>query len=151
MGLFVSKTADVDVALEALIVASPDGRKAALKSLAANQDGIKGMLAPDEVAEVISYYMGNFGGDMLLVITNLRSVAMKKGSIKQQLRHDEVAGTTIAQMANGQMLVQIESTASRLDYRPNDTQRFESIMQMQIYTPRQAQTICQAVDRYISD
>jgi hypothetical protein len=92
--------------------------------------------------------MGMIGGNMLLV-TNRRTLSLKKGSIKQELLHEDVAETKIGQMPNGDLLIQIESLKSRLDYNQLDNRRFEWIIQLQVGTPRVAQAICAAVDQFL--
>lgn len=140
----------LDRELEAVLVSSPGkAREMAVKCLAKNQAGIRSSLEPGEKPLCIARYMGSMGGDRMLVVTDRRSADFKKGSVAQQLRHGDVAETTLASMSNGDTLLQIESNASRLDYRPNDPMRFEKIIQVQIGTPREAQAICAAIDRFL--
>ena len=90
------------------------------------------------------------GGNMLVVVTNKRTLTLKKDSIKQQLIHQEVAETTIRQMPNGDCLVEIESKKARLDFNPQDSRRYEHIIQLQVGTPRVAQAVCGAIDRFLT-
>lgn len=151
MGLF-SGSAPIDIApaLEAVVVASNDkARKVVLKVLAKSQDGIRADLEPGEQPICIAYYMGSAGGNNILLVTDRRSIEVKKGKFRRQLRHAEVGGTTLGHMPNGDTLVQIESSTARLDYGPNDPERFEHIIQIQVGTPRVANAICAAVDQFL--
>ena len=152
MGIFSKSPAgdEVDADLAAVVVASSEKtRTLTLKSLTDSQAIIRRTLVPGEVPVCAAWYMGMIGGNMLLLVTNQRTLSLKKSSIKQQLRHEEVAETKIGQMANGDLLVQIISLKSRLDYNQQDGRRFEWIIQLQIGTPRVAQAICAAVDQFL--
>jgi hypothetical protein len=152
VGLFgkTSSIDEIDADLAAVIVASSDKtRTLTLKSLADSQDIIRRTLESDEVPVCTAWYMGGLGGNMLLLVTNRRTLSLKKGSIKQELRHQEVAETKIGQMPNGEPLVQIISLKSKLDYNQQDNRRFEWIIQFSVGTPRVAQDICAAVDQFV--
>jgi hypothetical protein len=81
--------------------------------------------------------------------TNQRTLSLKKGSVKQQLRHEEVAEASIREFPNGDPLVQIESLKSRLGYKQQDNRRFEWIITVDVGTPRVTQAICAAVDQFL--
>lgn len=152
MGIFGKSSASDEVGadLAAAVVASSDKTRAlTLKSLAESQDVIRRTLAPGEVPVCAAWYMGGMGGNMLLLVTNQRTLSLKKSSIKQELRHEEVAEASIRQFPNGDPLVQIESLRSRLDYKQQDNRRFEWIITVHVGTPRVAQAICAAVDQFL--
>lgn len=151
VGLFGSRqSAAVDPALASLVIAGTDkGREWGLKVLAKNQDGIRSSLAPSESALILTPYLGGFGGDMLFVITDQRSIEFKNGQIKRVLRHDEVAETSLGTMPNGNTMVKIESEASRMDFRQNDPERFSKIIMVEVATPRVGNTICAAIDQFL--
>lgn len=152
MGIFgkAPSVDEVDADLAAVVVASSDKtRTLTLRSLAESQGILRRTLASGEVPVCAAWYMGGLGGNMLLVITNQRTLSLKKGSIKQELRHEEVAETKIGQFPNGDPLVQIISLKSKLDYKEQDNRRFEWIIQLTVGTPRVAQAICAAVDQFL--
>lgn len=150
MGLFGSKSADVDQALAETVVASTDKtHKATLDALARGQAALYAIFEPGERPICSAWYMGMMGGNMLVVVTDQRTLTLKKDSVKQQLRHGEVAETTIRKMPNGDCLVEIESTKARLDFNPQDSRRYDHIIQLQVGTPRVAQAVCAAVDQFL--
>lgn len=152
MGIFgkAPSVDEVGADLVAVIVASTDKTRAqTLKSLADSHDVIRQTLEPGEVPVCTAWYMGPMGGNMLLLVTNRRTLSLKKDSIKQELRHEETAETKIGQMPNGELLVQIESLKARLDFSQQDNRRFEWIIQFRVGTPRVAQAICGAVDQFL--
>ncbi|MGH9043808.1 MAG: hypothetical protein ACRDVP_03030 [Acidimicrobiales bacterium] len=150
MGLFSSKSPDVDTALADTVVASTDKtHRATLDALGHSQATLHSIFGQGEVPICSAWYMGMMGGNMLVVVTNQRTLTLKKDSIKQQLGHGEVAETTIRKMPNGDCLVEIESKKSRLDFNLQDSQRYEHIIQLQVGTPRVAQAVCAAVDQYL--
>jgi len=150
VGLFGSKSADVDSALAETVVASTDKtQKATLDALARSQAALHAIFEEGENPICSAWYMGMMGGNMLVVVTNKRTLTLKKDSVKQQLRHGEVAETTIREMPNGDCLVEIESSKSRLDFSPQDSTRYEHIIQLQVGTPRVAQAVCAAVDQFL--
>jgi hypothetical protein len=143
---------EVDADLAAVILAYSDKeRTQTLKLLAESQDIIRRTLDSGESPVCAFWHLGGFGGNMLLLITNKRTLSLKKNSIKQELRHEEVAETQIGKFPNGSPLVQIISLKSKLDYRENDNRRFEWIIQFTVDTPRAAQAICAAVDQFLPE
>jgi hypothetical protein len=66
------------------------------KAVAKNQDAIRAMLEPGESILGMAYFMGDFGGDNLVVITNLRTAPMKKAAVRQEFRHGEVRKPRLA-------------------------------------------------------
>lgn len=152
MGIFGKSPSanEVDADLAAVILADSDKERIqTLKLLADSQDTIRQTLSSGESPVCALWYLGGFGGNMLLLITNKRTLSLKKGSIKQELRHEEVAETKIGQFPNGNPLVQIISLRSKLDYTEQDNRRFEWIIQLTVDTPRSAQAICAAVDQFL--
>jgi hypothetical protein len=150
VGLFGNKSADIDSALADTVVASTDKtQRATLDALARSQASLHAIFEQDERPVCSAWYMGMMGGNMLVVVTNKRTLTLKKDSVKQQLRHGEVAETTIRTMPNGDCLVEIESSKSRLDFNPQDSRRYEHIIQLQVGTPRVAQAVCAAVDQFL--
>jgi hypothetical protein len=143
---------EVDAGLAAVILAYSDKeRTQTLKLLAESQDIIRRTLDSGESPVCAFWHLGGFGGNMLLLITNKRTLSLKKNSIKQELRHEEVAETKIGKFPNGSPLVQIISLKSKLDFRENDNRRFEWIIQFTVDTPRAAQAICAAVDQFLPE
>lgn len=154
MGIFgkTPSVNEVDADLAAVILAYSDKeRTQTLKLLAESQDIIRRTLDSGESPVCAFWHLGGFGGNMLLLITNKRTLSLKKNSIKQELRHEEVAETQIGKFPNGSPLVQIISMKSKLDYRENDNRRFEWIIQFTVDTPRAAQAICAAVDQFLPE
>lgn len=152
MGIFGKSPSanEVDADLAAVILADSDKERIqTLKLLADSQNTIRQTLSSGESPVCALWYLGGFGGNMLLLITNKRTLSLKKGSIKQELRHEEVAETKIGQFPNGNPLVQIISLKSKLDYTEQDNRRFEWIIQLTVDTPRSAQAICAAVDQFL--
>jgi hypothetical protein len=151
VGLFSGKSPDVDTALAETIVASTDKtRKLTLDALGHGQATLYRAFEQGEKPICSAWYMGMMGGNMLVVVTNQRTLTLKKDSIKQQLIHQEVAETTIRQMPNGDCLVEIESKKARLDFNPQDSRRYEHVIQLQVGTPRVAQAVCGAIDRFLT-
>lgn len=153
MGLFGSKAMPegVDPELASVVIASTeDVRRLTLKCLSNSQGAIQSSLETGERPVCIAWHMGSLGGDMLIVVTNRRSMDVKKRSIVKQLRHEDVAETSLGTLPNGDTNVQIASESSRLDYRPNDPMRFEQIIQFSVRTPRVANRICAAIDQYLA-
>lgn len=151
MGLFGNKAAvDVDPELAAVVTSSTDkDRASALKTLAKCQAGIRASLEPGEQSLCLAQYMPGVGAYGLLLVTNRRTAEVKGGQFVRQLRHDEVAETKLGRMPNGNTLVTIESTAAKLDYRPNDPKRFEKIIFLEVATPRMGNAICAAIDQFL--
>jgi hypothetical protein len=151
MGLFGGlPPTNINPVLESAVVASNDkARDRTLRTLAKSEGGILSGLEPDERPLCVAYYMGEFGGDNVIVVTDRRSIMVKKGKFERQLRHNEVAETTRGQMPNGQILVEILSSHAKLDFRPNDAQRYAHIIQIQVETPRVASAICAAIDQFL--
>ena len=152
MGIFgkTPSVNEVDADLAAVVLAySEKERIQTLKLLADSQDIIRKTLDSGESPVCAFWHLGGFGGNMLLLITNKRTLSLKKSSIKQELRHEEVAETKIGQFPNGNPLVQIISLKSKLDYKEQDNRRFEWIIQLTVDTPRVAQAICAAVDQFL--
>lgn len=153
MGIFgkSATSGEVGADLASVVVASTDKTRAAtLKSLAESQDVIRQTLVPGEVPMCAAWYMGGMGGNMLVLVTNQRTLTLKKNSIKQELRHEDVAETSIRPFANGQPLILIESLKSKLDFNEQDNRRFRWIISIQVGTPRVAQAICAAVDQFLA-
>ena len=142
----------VDPRLEAAIVASTDADRAdTLKTISGNQAAIQQMLEPGEEPVCVCWYNQRVRPNTLLVITNRRSVTLHKGTVMQQLPHDEVAEVTSWTMRDADgILVRIESTKSRLDYRPDDPDRMLHIIQVEDVTPRVAEAIGAAIHSRLS-
>ena len=82
----------------------------------------------------------------LVVVTDQQTFTVKQGSIRQQLRHDQVAGTRITSAINQNIGVWIESHESRLDYAPDDVMRYSKIIHVDVATPQIANAICAEID-----
>ena len=97
----------------------------------------------------LARYLGPMGGDWLLLVTDRRSVELKKGVIQKQLWHREVEVTRLFTMANGSTMVSVESEASRLDFSPTDPMRYTKIIHVEVATPRVANAICKYIDGHL--
>jgi hypothetical protein len=84
-----------------------------------------------------------------IVVTNWRTFVFRKGKVRKQYRHSEVAETVILQKKYTGMLVQIISQTAKLDYNPNDPSWFSHVLQVEVSTPRIAQAICSSVDQHL--
>jgi hypothetical protein len=135
--------------LVGLLVTADKSRKQDMKMLAANEQAIAQILvASGERAIVIAADWNSMSGGVLLV-TDRRSVTIRKGKLGKQLMHDEVHSTWLGTQANGSMLVEIRSKKAMLDYSPNDADRYLHIIQSSVGTPRAGQMICGAIDSRI--
>lgn len=151
MGIF-GEQKQSDPALLAVFAAPPDNKKylqsSAQKRLAKESDGIMAVLkSTGETCLVVAH---DSADDAMLVVTDRRTFTFKRGRIQKEYSHQEVAETTLGAMPNGNMLVQIESQASRLDYSPTDVMRFSAIIQIQVATPRIANIICGHIDKRLN-
>lgn len=100
-----------------------------------------------EPGETILVSAGSLDG--LLLITDRRSILLRKTKIDKQFRHGEIAETRIF-TTETKVFVAIESTSARLDFNPNDPMRFTKIIQVEVSTPRVANQVCAAVDQYLA-
>jgi hypothetical protein len=151
MGIFSTKApVKVDSDLEGAVVASSEKtRLQTLKVLGENQESIRDSLTPGESVLCASHVAVLGVSNNLLLVTNRRTISMKKGSIKKELRHDEVAETKMLRRPSGEILVQIESEKALLDFNPNDPERWDYRIQVTVDTLRVAQEICAAVDQFL--
>jgi hypothetical protein len=146
MGLFSPATPLQYTQYERLLVTSDKNRKQDTKILAKNEQGIAAELhGKDEDLLVMAADWSSVSGGVL-VVTDRRSIAFRKGKIDRQLAHAETHDTWIGAKPNGGILVEIRSKTAVLDYSPNDPQRYRHIIQSSVGTPRAGQMICAAVD-----
>jgi hypothetical protein len=151
MGIF-GEQKQSDPSLLAVFAAPPDNKKyllsSAQKTLAKESDGIMAILkGTGETCLVVAH---DINDNAILVVTDRRTFTIKRSRIQQELSHQEVAETILGAMPNGNMLVVIESYASRLDYSPNDPMRFEKIISAEVATPRIGNIICTHIDKYLN-
>ncbi len=151
MGIF-GEQKQSDPSLLAVFAAPPDNKKyllsSAQKTLAKESDGIMDILkVTGETCLVVAH---DINYNAILVVTNRRTFTIKRSRIQMELSHQEVAETKLFVKPNENMLVAIESHASRLDYSPNDPMRFEKIIQIEVATPRIGNIICGQIDKYLN-
>jgi hypothetical protein len=146
MGLFSPASPLQYAEYEQLLVTADKNRKQDTRILAKNEHGIAAELqGKDEDLLVLAVDWSSVSGGML-VVTDRRSIAFRKGRIDRQLAHGEIHDTWIGTKPNGGILVEIRSKTAILDYSPNDPQRYRHIIQSSVGTPRAGQMICAAVD-----
>jgi len=153
MGLFGSAPVDLDPRVAGVLTA-PDpardkaGYKAAAKAVS-NESGaiLANTSSAGDAPLAIAYDSFN---NEVLVVTDRRSFTIKRGKIKKELAHSEVAETKLGSLPNGKILVIIESHESRLDFSPNDPMRFSKIIQVQVSTPRIGNVICAHIDQRLN-
>lgn len=151
MGIF-GEQKQSDPSLLVVFAAPPDNKKyllsSAQKILTKESDGIMATLkSTGETCLVVAH---DIHDNAILVVTDRRTFTIKHSRIRYELRHQEVAETILKVMPNENMLVQIESYASRLDYSPNDPMRFEKIILVEVATPRIGNIICTHIDKYLN-
>jgi hypothetical protein len=141
----------IDPEFEAAIVASTDADRASThETLGRNFAAVQQLMAPDEKPVCVCWYNQRVTSNMLLVVTNRRSLTLHKSHVIQQLSHDEVAETTSWSMTNADgTLVRIESERAQLDYRADDPDRMQHIIQVEDVTPRVAAAISAAIAPYL--
>lgn len=151
MGLFGGgASAEVDPVFEEAIVSSTDdGIRETRRMLVKNEAGLKALLGDGELPLCACYFKTASEHDAVVLVTDRRTVTVRKNTIQKEMSHADVAETAVLTHANGKMIVKIDSHSSRLDYAPNDQARFEKIILLQVLTPREAQAICANIDQYV--
>ena len=145
----------LDPTVEQLFIGGCDERHRdkALRQLAKLQGRILPVLSSlrnDETAELLA--IGSFDGKPsqdLLLVTSQRSIQGVGARFPNELEHSDVIETSIRR-GDYYMIVVIETRTARLDYRPDDTDRFQHMIVFKVATPRVANQICAAIDRRIS-
>jgi hypothetical protein len=147
----LSNKAQADASLQVLFVAPPERdksrRKWADKELAKESGAIISELTRTGEVCLVLAHDARSG---MVVVTDQRTFILKRGRIRKQLRHEEVAETMLGTMPNGSTIVTIESIESRLDYSPTDAMRYEKVINVEVATPRIGNIICAHVDHHIS-
>ena len=123
------------------------GAKTYEKALAENNDVIVAKL--DQVGEEPILVVYDDNSRKVVVLTDRRVFAVKKGNIEQSFTYPEVAETKIGSYPNDRTMVSIETHSSQLDYSPRDQMRFLKIMQVVVDTPRTGNGICREIDSRI--
>lgn len=152
MGLFGSgASTEISPSVEAVFVSPPEHDKyrykTARKIVARESDAIIQSTKTENLLLVA--HCQSAMSDAAIVVTDRRSLMVRKGKIEKSLEHSEVAETTIGAMPAGTTLVAILSVASQQDYALNDARRFSEIIQAEVATPRIGNAICAHVDRII--
>lgn len=153
MGLFSSAPATVDPSLEGIFIGgcAEKHRNKGLSMLGRMQRHILAVtsdLRPGEepVLLAVDCLAGGKPHSDFLLVTNQRSAEIS-GSYVKEIEHDEVAEIEVM-AGQFNISVFIHSQTSRLDYNPNDSERFEHIILHNVATPRQANQIREAIGRH---
>lgn len=152
MGLFGGAQEPLDEGIAGWIMAANDQEMAtSRKIMAKNQLMLRATLAEVDGELPVCLCSWQVGAkDAVLLVTNQRTVEIRKEAIQKQLRHEEVAETRLLHAAGGGMLVVVESHIAQQQYRPDDFQRMGHCLQGEVPTPLMANTICEAIDRHLA-
>jgi hypothetical protein len=150
MKMSVAISAQVSPALANAFIAPPENmrylHKSAHKELNKEAAALSALLA-DTGEQCLVIALDTSMNSNLVVVTDRRTFQYKRGSVRKEMAHSDVAKTTIGVLPNQDILVEIESHSSRLDYAPNDVDRFQKILMPHVATPRIAQVITAHIDR----
>ncbi|MGH4017760.1 MAG: hypothetical protein ACREQV_08045 [Candidatus Binatia bacterium] len=153
MGIFGNSSNHMHPTLAAVFASPPEHdrtqRRWAEKALSKEADALMAILGSSgETPLVVAQDTSVIGGNVI-VVTDRRTFQLKRGKIRKELPHSEIAETKLGATSSGSTLVTIESVASQQDYAPNDTARFSQIVLAEVATPRIGNTICGHIDRII--
>lgn len=142
----------MNATVQAVYQAPPDhdraGKKYAEKTVAKESDPIAQALNRDEVLLLVAHDSSLAGGNVVAV-TDQRSFVVKRGKVRKELQHYEVAETKLYSTPLNKMLVEIISRSALQDFGPNDPMRYTKIVQVEVATPRIGNSICGHIDRII--
>lgn len=84
----------------------------------------------------------------VLVVTDKRAFVVKRGTIEQERRHNQVAKTTIHDGTGGigNMYVAIFDLESQMTFGPNSEGSFRNCIAAEVATYRTANAICNLID-----
>jgi hypothetical protein len=108
-------------------------RDRSLKALAKSQPDLRHVLDPDEQVTAL---LGCASEPYLFAATNSRCLLLRPKLGTKQISYQEVAGTNMVALPNNKFALNIESHASRMNYRPDDWKRFQGIIQVTSWTPQ---------------
>lgn len=128
-------------------------RDDALQMIARKQGGIVSIMSglrDAESPELIAINCLSTGKphDSVLLVTSQRSIKVELRNAKPytvNLEHSDVIETKLLRGPSW-MAVQIDTHASRFDFRPDDWRRSQHEIVFKVATPRVANLICQAID-----
>lgn len=155
MGIF-SPSLELPSELAPYFVGPPEGRplKDAKNVVAKEAGSILQQMQPGngEVFHVVAACVqGAEINPSAVVVTNRRTMVVKRGKVRADYSHGEVAETKLytAPRNGGVLVVEVLTKTAVMDYAPNDYMRYGHILIVDVPTPRIANAICAAIDQYL--